>query len=61
VKIVADKKYDEILGVHIIAAHLSQQNNTPALARTALATALGCVPDWIGIADQALGFAWREM
>jgi phosphoribosyl 1,2-cyclic phosphodiesterase len=47
--------------VHIIAAHLSQQNNTPELARTALAAALGCLPDWIGIADQALGFAWREM
>ena len=47
--------------VHVIAAHLSQQNNTPALARTALATALCCVPEWIGIADQALGFAWREM
>ena len=46
---------------HLIAAHLSQQNNTPELARTALATALGCMPDWVGIADQALGFAWREM
>ena len=45
---------------HIIAAHLSQQNNTPELARGALATALGCEPEWIGIADQATGFAWRE-
>ena len=47
--------------VHIIAAHLSQQNNTPALARAALAAGLGCAGDWIGIADQALGFDWREM
>jgi hypothetical protein len=47
--------------VHIIAAHLSQQNNTPALARGALAGSLGCQPEWVGIADQALGFAWREM
>ena len=47
--------------VHIIAAHLSQQNNTPELARMALSTALGCPPDWIGIADQATGFDWREM
>ncbi len=46
---------------HIVAAHLSQQNNTPELARTALAAALGCPPDWIGIADQATGFDWREM
>jgi phosphoribosyl 1,2-cyclic phosphodiesterase len=46
---------------HVIAAHLSQQNNTPAKARAALAQALNCTPDWIGIADQATGFAWREM
>jgi phosphoribosyl 1,2-cyclic phosphodiesterase len=44
---------------HVVAAHLSQQNNTPALARTALAAALGCESDWIGIADQATGFDWR--
>ena len=47
--------------VHIIAAHLSQQNNTPELARSALASSLGCPLEWIGIADQALGFDWREM
>jgi phosphoribosyl 1,2-cyclic phosphodiesterase len=46
---------------HVVAAHLSQQNNTPELARTALSAALGCSPDWIGIADQATGFGWREM
>ena len=40
---------------HIIAAHLSQQNNTPAKARAALAGALRCAEDWIGIADQADG------
>lgn len=44
---------------HIVAAHLSQQNNTPAKARAALAGALACAADWIGIADQAEGFAWR--
>jgi phosphoribosyl 1,2-cyclic phosphodiesterase len=47
--------------VHIIAAHLSRQNNTPELARAALAGALGCATDWIGIADQAEGFGWREI
>jgi phosphoribosyl 1,2-cyclic phosphodiesterase len=46
---------------HIVAAHLSQQNNTPDKARTALAKALNCAPEWIGIADQANGFGWREM
>ena len=46
---------------HVVAAHLSQENNTPELARAALAAALGCTPDWIGIADQATGFGWREM
>jgi phosphoribosyl 1,2-cyclic phosphodiesterase len=46
---------------HIIAAHLSQQNNTPELARTALAVALECTPGWIGIALQATGFDWREL
>ena len=46
---------------HIVAAHLSRQNNTPDKARAALARALGCTPDWIGIADQDDGFAWREL
>jgi phosphoribosyl 1,2-cyclic phosphodiesterase len=46
---------------HVIAAHLSKQNNTPALARQALAEALGCSDDWIGVATQADGFGWREI
>jgi phosphoribosyl 1,2-cyclic phosphodiesterase len=46
---------------HIVAAHLSRENNLPALAVTALAGALGCEPGWIGIADQDAGFAWREI
>ncbi|MGA8031509.1 MAG: MBL fold metallo-hydrolase [Casimicrobiaceae bacterium] len=46
---------------HVVAAHLSQQNNTPDRARAALAGALNCAPDWIGIADQADGFAWRDL
>jgi phosphoribosyl 1,2-cyclic phosphodiesterase len=58
----------EILGridtsrlVHIVAAHLSRENNTPELASVALASALGCATAWIGIANQATGFDWREM
>lgn len=46
---------------HIVAAHLSQQNNTPDKARGALSKALNCTPDWIGIADQHTGFAWRAL
>ena len=46
---------------HVIAAHLSRQNNTPALARRALAAALGCDDDWIGVATQDDGFDWREI
>ncbi|HYL24911.1 MAG TPA: MBL fold metallo-hydrolase [Burkholderiales bacterium] len=45
---------------HIIGAHLSQQNNTPDLARAALAAAIGCEPGWIGLATQDDGFDWRE-
>ena len=46
---------------HVIAAHLSKQNNTPEKARAALAGALGCSEDWIGIADQSEGFVWRDI
>lgn len=46
---------------HIVAAHLSKQNNTPAHARSALAGALNCAEAWIGIADQEAGFDWREI
>ena len=46
---------------HLIAAHLSQQNNRPALAQTALANAVNCSADWIGIADQEFGFDWRQV
>ncbi|MEO8188086.1 MAG: MBL fold metallo-hydrolase [Burkholderiaceae bacterium] len=44
---------------HVFAAHLSQHNNLPDLARASLATALGCSLDWIGIAGQHDGFGWR--
>ena len=45
---------------HVIGAHLSQQNNRPALARAALARAMGCEESWIGLATQDEGFGWRE-
>lgn len=46
---------------HVIAAHLSQENNSPALAQTALASVLGCSENWIGVAKQDDGFAWRDI
>jgi len=46
---------------HLIAAHLSQQNNTADLARAALAQVVGCADHWIGVADQLEGFDWREI
>jgi phosphoribosyl 1,2-cyclic phosphodiesterase len=46
---------------HVIAAHLSDRNNRPEAARAALATAMGCAPDWIGLARQESGFDWREL
>ncbi len=46
---------------HVIAAHLSKKNNTPELACAALAGALGCKADWIGVAGQTDGFAWRDV
>ncbi|MBU6460137.1 MAG: MBL fold metallo-hydrolase [Proteobacteria bacterium] len=43
---------------HLIAAHLSEKNNTPALARAALATVLDCEKEWINVASQDKGFNW---
>jgi len=46
---------------HVVAAHLSQQNNRPELARDALGAALGCAAEWIAVADQAGGLDWRQL
>lgn len=46
---------------HLIAAHLSHKNNTPELARAALAGAMGCDDEWVGVATQETGFHWREL
>jgi phosphoribosyl 1,2-cyclic phosphodiesterase len=46
---------------HIVAAHLSEANNRADLVRASLAAALGCAPDWIGIAEQDGGLDWREV
>ncbi|MGQ0577668.1 MAG: MBL fold metallo-hydrolase, partial [Betaproteobacteria bacterium] len=46
---------------HLVAAHLSQENNRPELARAALAGAIGCDPEWVAVADQDNGLAWRDI
>ena len=46
---------------HLVAAHLSEENNLPPLAQQALAEAANCTPDWIGVADQDDGLMWREL
>jgi len=45
---------------HLIAAHLSQQNNKPALAVESLSCGAGCERDWVGVATQDAGLDWRE-
>jgi phosphoribosyl 1,2-cyclic phosphodiesterase len=45
---------------HVVAAHLSRQNNTPDLARTAFAAVMGCAVSEIGLACQDKGFNWLE-
>ena len=46
---------------HLVAAHLSEQNNAAVLARQALAEAIDCDEDWVGVADQEDGLAWLEI
>ncbi len=46
---------------HMVAAHLSEKNNTPELARAALSQILGCAPEWVGVANQINGFDWRQV
>jgi phosphoribosyl 1,2-cyclic phosphodiesterase len=44
----------------VVAAHLSEQNNRPDLARAALAPAMGCDASEITVADGAKGCAWTD-
>lgn len=46
---------------HLVAAHLSKQNNLPELAVRALADELGCEREWVGVACQQEGFGWRQI
>ncbi|MGB0128553.1 MAG: MBL fold metallo-hydrolase [Rhodocyclaceae bacterium] len=46
---------------HVVAAHLSEKNNRPELARQSLAGALGCAEEWISVAQQQDGLPWRAL
>ncbi len=46
---------------HIVAAHLSEANNTADLARSSLSAVLNTSPDWVGVATQSDGFDWRDL
>lgn len=43
---------------HVVAAHLSQSNNSPELVLTAVKEALGEVPECFKLATQLEGFDW---
>jgi phosphoribosyl 1,2-cyclic phosphodiesterase len=45
----------------LVLIHLSETNNSPARARAAIVSALGCDPDWLVCADQNLGLDWYEI
>jgi phosphoribosyl 1,2-cyclic phosphodiesterase len=45
----------------VVAAHLSERNNRPALAQQALAEARGCLAREITVADPRTGFDWLHL
>jgi hypothetical protein len=46
---------------YVLAAHLSERNNTPELARASLSEALGCTPSDIDVADPMTGSDWMPV
>lgn len=58
-ELLADCRHDRLR--HVVAAHLSQQNNRPALAAAALAEALRAAPEDIVVADAVQGFDWLDL
>ncbi len=46
---------------HVVAAHLSRENNSPTLARAALASRWGSRPRDIVVADPDRGFDWLQL
>ena len=46
---------------HVVAAHLSEENNRPALAAAALAGACGAAAGDIVVADPLAGVGWLDL
>ncbi|TKC82629.1 MBL fold metallo-hydrolase [Trinickia terrae] len=46
---------------HLVAAHLSQQNNLPELAQAAMARVLGAAVTEVVVASQEEGFGWLSL
>ncbi|MDT8403296.1 MBL fold metallo-hydrolase [Sulfuriflexus sp.] len=46
---------------HLVAAHISDKNNTPYMACSALAAGLACDDDDIQVAEQVAGLDWRDL
>jgi phosphoribosyl 1,2-cyclic phosphodiesterase len=58
-QILVEARHDRLQ--HLIAAHLSERNNRPDLARQALADACGASPGEIVVADPKVGFGWLQI
>lgn len=58
-KLLANVKHDQLS--YVLAAHLSERNNTSELARASLSEALGCAPSDIGVADPITGSDWIQV
>lgn len=46
---------------HVVAAHISEKNNTPELAVEGFCRALNCTAEWVGVALQDEGLGWRQL
>ena len=44
---------------HLVAAHLSETNNTEELVKEVIVDKIGCERDWIKIATQGDGTSWQ--
>ncbi len=46
---------------HIVAIHLSENNNHPDHVTAGFSSVLECTPDWIAVAGQETGLGWRAV
>ncbi len=58
-QLLASVMHDQLS--YVLAAHLSERNNTSALARASLSDALGCDPSDIDVADPTTGSDWMQV